>query len=220
MSTTTWRTNGRRLGLSVAALIVIAAGLLRLPSPLPGHVPPPLRLGETLFAQAGQGVNGSAFFRSARFPADCTDGNAVTTLQSPCGTTAGPGPQLTFPSSPAAQTYYVDCDLGYSQATNVADAYGVQFNVAPTSTELGGVMATNATTFASGTPAIITTTTATNVIAGTPAVTTVLYAHIGGTVEIPSSGQDTVLSLLVSQATAANVVVTKRGSICRTWAVQ
>lgn len=53
------------------------------------------------------------------------------------------------------------------------------------------------------------------VISMTPAVTTVLYAHLGGTAEIAASGLDTQMNVLVSQATAANVVVVKRGSICR-----
>jgi hypothetical protein len=210
--------------LRLFGLVLAAAVLLGLPSlaSLPWHMVPPLRLSPfTLHAQSNGALN-VINMHAMRLSADCTDGTGGTTLQNPCANvTTNAGPQITFWANPSAQVYYLDCDLGYSQATVVADAYGVQFvGTAPTSTELGGVMATNATTFAAGTPAIITTTTATNVIAGTPAVTTTLYAHIGGTVEIPATNQDIVMNLLVSQATAANVVVTKRGSICRWWAVQ
>src|ERR1700687_4502414 len=63
---------------------------------------------------------------TVKVTADFTDGNGVTTAQNI------PNLILTFPAGPAA-TYQVDCDLYYSQATNVADTFAVQFNTnAPT----------------------------------------------------------------------------------------
>jgi hypothetical protein len=46
-------------------------------------------------------------------------------------------------------------------------------------------------------------------------VTTVLYAHIGGSVDIAGQATDTILNILVSQSTAADVIVIKRNSVCR-----
>jgi hypothetical protein len=138
--------------------------------------------------------------------ADWTDGSGGTTLQAI--------PDLTF-SLPGGQTgpFKIDCDLYYSQATNVADNFGVKFSSNPTNAEFGGIAATNATAFAAGTPANITNTTATNVITMTPAVTTVLYAHIGGLVENAGT-TDNVVNIMVAQSTAADVIVVKRGSAC------
>ena len=117
---------------------------------------------------------------------------------------------------PAGQLgpFKIDCDLYYSQATNVADTFGIQFSVAPTNAEIGGIAATNATAFAAGTPANITGTGATAVVTFTPAVTSVLYAHIGGLVENASAGTDNTVNIQVTQGTAADVIVIKRGSMC------
>lgn len=166
-----------------------------------------------LEAQQISGGGATQFFHASRLASDFTDGSAVTTLQNTPLV-------VTFPGSAIAQVYQVDCDLYYSQATNVADNIGVQFSAAPTNAILGGIAATNATAYASGTPPTITTTTATNVISMTPAVTTVLYAHLGGLVEMPSGGLDTTMTVQVAQATAADVIVVKRGSVCRAWQVQ
>lgn len=157
--------------------------------------------------QASGAVNWSNI-HTFRLAADFTDGGAVTTLQNI------PGLTLTLPAG-AAATYQIDCDLFYSQATVVADTFGIQFSIAPTNAQIGGIAATNATAFAAGTPATITSTTATAVVSFTPAVTTVLYAHIGGSVDIANNGADTIVNMSVSQATAANVVVIKRNSVCR-----
>jgi hypothetical protein len=154
------------------------------------------------------GAVGWTNIHTARLGADFTDGGAVTTLQNI------PGLTMVLPAGSAA-TYQFDCDLFYSQATVVADTFGFQFSVSPTNAQIGGIAATNATAYASGTPATITNTSATAVVAMTPAVTTVLYAHIGGAAEIPNNAIDTIVNVSVSQATAANVVVIKRGSVCR-----
>lgn len=205
------------------AFVVLVASVARLALLAPGgtgHLEPPW-LERVLFAQTPSGFGNGYFFRSARLAADCTDGTGGTTLQNPClNVTTNAGPQLALPANPSAQAYYLDCDVWYSQATNVADTYGVTIVPAPTSAQMGGWAMTNATTIAAGTPGTITSTTATSVVTFTPAVTTVLDAHLAGLIEVPAAGQDTIVSLLVSQATAANVVVTKRGSICRAWAVQ
>lgn len=151
----------------------------------------------------------SANIHTATLAADFTDGGGVTTLQTI------PGLSLTLPAG-AAASYQIDCEIGYSQATVVADGLGIQFTgVSPTNALVGGVAATNATAYASGTPATITNTTAATVVTMTPAVTTVLWAHLGGSATIPNSGQDIVVNVMVSQSTAANVVVIKRNSVCR-----
>lgn len=160
-------------------------------------------------AQQQSGGTNWAFVHTARVAADFTDGAAVTTLQTITGL------QLTYPAGPLAQAYLVDCDLYFSQATAVADNFGVQFVTAPSSAQFGGFAFTNVTALASIAAPTITNTTATNVITFTPAVATVLYAHIGGTVEIAAGGLDTVMNIQVAQATAANVIVVKRGSTCR-----
>jgi hypothetical protein len=173
-----------------------------------------------LRAQSNGALN-VIYMHATRLTADCTDGGGVTTLQNPCAAvTTNAGPQVGFPANPTSQAYYLDCDLWYSQATAVADSYGVQFSSSPTNAQIGGWAFTNATALAAGTPATITNTTATAAITFTPAVATVLDAHMAGLIEIPATNQDVNMSILVSQATAANVIVTKRGSVCRWWALQ
>lgn len=176
------------LALPILALLALTLSPTRLPSQATGYL---------------NWSNGHMAYLNADF----TDANA-SGLQNI--------PRLTF-ALPALQTgpFKIDCDLFYSQATVVADTFGIQFSNSPTNAQIGGIAATNATAFAAGTPATITNVTATTVVSFTPAVTTVLYAHIGGLVEQASNATDTTVNVSVSQGTAANVIVIKRGSACQ-----
>ncbi len=157
-----------------------------------------------------EGQNGAnGVFLQQKVAADFTDGSAVTTAQNI------PALQFNIPSVPAT-TFQISCELNYSQATNVADTFAVQFSVAPTAEAIGGFAATNATAYASGTPNPTADTASHTVIAMTPAVTTVLYAHIGGSFEL-AANTPTTLNIQVSQSTAADVIVIKRDSICSIW---
>lgn len=192
------------------AILIVGLTLLTRLVPLPTIAPTSAPFEPLLHAQQ-TGYQNWAFIHTVKVPADYTDLTAATALQSI------PALVMTFPSSTAA-TYQVDCDLFYSQATVVADGFGMGFlGNSPTNSEFGGFAFTNATAVAAGTPANITNLTATAVVTMTPAVTTVLYAHMGGTAEIASNATDTTLTAQVSQSTAANAIVIKRGSVCR-WA--
>ncbi len=161
---------------------------------------------DSAYAQA-VGYQGANNVHIAFVNADFTDGSGVTTLQNI--------PRLQF-ALPASQgvAFKIDCDLFYSQATNVADSFGIQFSNSPTNAEFGGWMFTNATAIAAGPAANITNATATAVLTGTPAVSTVLDAHMGGITEQASNTTDTTVNISVSQTTAANVIVVRRGSAC------
>ena len=160
-----------------------------------------------LASAQGTGTVSAIYAHQYKLTADFTDGSGVTTAQNI--------PALAFylPAN-LAQTYHIDCDLAFSQATVVADTFAMQFSTAPTASNFGGIAATNATAFAAGTPAAISGTSSATVVAFTPAVTTVLYAHIGGYVELPSAAADTLVNIQVAQSTAANVIVIKRDSGC------
>ncbi len=159
----------------------------------------------TTHAQQGGFVSYSNI-KMAHVTSDFTDANAS-------GLQAIPAMQLALPANQAS-SWWLDCTLAFSQATAAADNFGVGFSVAPTASLLSGIAATNATAYASGTPANITNTTATAVITFTPAVATVLMARIWGFIENPTSGQDNIVTIYVAQGTAANVVVTKKDSAC------
>jgi len=189
-------------------ILIVALVLASRLVPLPSGPPKDIRLFPTLSAQS-VGYTGWNNVHSAYTRADFTDGNGVTTLQNI------PGLLFYLPANQAV-TYRIDCDLEYSQATNVADSFGVTFGISPTNTELWGFMATNATAFASLTPVNITSTAATTVVTGTPAVTTVLGARITGYIENAGNATDNSVQIGVAQATAADVIVVKRDSGC-TW---
>jgi hypothetical protein len=118
-----------------------------------------------------------------------------------------------------AQNRHVDCNIMWSQATNVADTFGIQdVSLAPTMIDAYGTMSV------AGPAAVIsneqygvltnlTTTTATGIVTATPTVATVNYADLHITVQQPS-GVSSVLQIMVQQATAADVIVVKAGSSC------
>lgn len=154
----------------------------------------------------GVGVTTPGWVHQYKLGADFTDANASGAQNIPA---------LTF-YLPAgiAQTYHIDCDINFSQATAAADSFNVQFSTAPTAVAIGGIAATNATAFAAGTPNATVDTATHVVVAFTPAVATVLYAHIGGYVEVASGAADVLVNIQVVQGTAANVIVIKRDSGC------
>lgn len=156
-----------------------------------------------------EGIAGNGVFLQQKVPADFTDANSASAQNIPAL-------QFNIPSQPGATTWQVSCEIGYSQATAASDSFNVQFSVAPAAELIGGIMATNATAFAAGTPNSIADTSTHVVVAGTPAVATVLYAHIGGSFEMAASTA-TVFNVQVLQGTAANVIVIKRDSICSVW---
>lgn len=169
-----------------------------------------LLVGSVAPAHAQQeGQNGAAgIFLQQYVHSDFTDANSASAQNIP-------DLQFNIPSVPATR-FQVSCEIGYSQATAAADSFNVQFSVAPAAELIGGVMATNATAYGSGTPNS-TADTATHVVAaGTPAVTSVLYAHLGGSFEM-AANTPTVFNVQVLQGTGANVIVIKRDSICSVW---
>jgi hypothetical protein len=163
----------------------------------------------TLLHAQGPGINGTNSIHSAYLHADFTDANAS-------GAQAIPGLLFYLAAGGPATTWRLDCQLAYSQATVVADNFGITFGVAPTNSMFWGVMATNATAYGSGTPVAVTSTANATITTGTPAVTTVLGTLIEGYVEMPATSVDTSVQITVTQATAADVIVVKRDSGC-TW---
>ncbi|HEV1286555.1 MAG TPA: hypothetical protein VNU44_14635 [Bryobacteraceae bacterium] len=136
---------------------------------------------------------------------------AVTTLQ------AITGLSWTMPAN-AALNLPFSCHLAYSQATAAAsDAFGIQdVTVAPTNLFATGAMNTNVTATTQANLPTLTTTTATAIVTATPsAITTIWNADLNGFIEQPSNASASVVQIMVSTATAADVVTVKRGSFCR-----
>lgn len=158
------------------------------------------------FAQQ-EGQNGAGgFFLQQTVAADFTDANSASAQNIPAL-------QFNVPSVNQALVWTLNCELGYSQATAAADSFNVQFSVAPSAQMIGGIMATNATAYASGTPNSTSDTSTHVVVTGTPAVTSVLYAHVGGSFKM-AANTPTVLNIQVLQGTGANVIVIKALSTC------
>jgi hypothetical protein len=144
-----------------------------------------------------------------RVTADFTDASA-TTLQ------AITGLSFTFPANLALNAK-IDCDILYNQTVGaVSDAWGVQdVTVAPTNVEATGFTQTAATTWSEQQLLTLATTTATNIGTFTPsAITTVWHAQLHSLVEHPSNASTSVFQIMVSQSTAADLMVIKRGSSC------
>jgi hypothetical protein len=108
------------------------------------------------------------------------------------------------------------CSVIYSQAVNVAgDQFGVIYSSTITNFNAWGNVATNtgaATPFTSGAATGIASNTATAVVTFQPANTGLNVAEINGTIESSSTG---TFQLYVTNGTAADVIVVKRGSYCR-----
>jgi hypothetical protein len=129
------------------------------------------------------------------------------------------GLSFTLPAN-TAQTRKIDCDIMWSQATfsGITDAFGVQdVSLAPTRIDGYGLMslagAAAVSTAIYGVLTNLTSTTATNIVSGVPTVATVNFAQLHFTVRQPS-GVSSVVQVVVSQSTAADVIVVKAGSSC------
>jgi hypothetical protein len=180
-----------KLGVAAALLLIVAA---------------------IIYGQGGATAYLPLNQSNAILTADFTDGSGTTTLQNITG--------LSFTlGTNTAQVRLIDCYIMYSQATNVSDAFGVQdVSLAPTRIDAYGTMSLagpNAAISAEvyNLTANLTTTTATAIVTGTPTVATTNYAELHITVQQPS-GVLSVLQIMVSQATAADVIVIKAGSAC------
>jgi hypothetical protein len=113
-----------------------------------------------------------------------------------------------------AQNVPFECDIMYSQATVVSDSFGIQdVTIAPTRLDALGVMGTSTTAYTTGNLANLTTTTATAIVTATPTVTTVNSVHLSGVIQQPSNASSSAVNIMVSQSTAANVIVIKAGSM-------
>lgn len=149
---------------------------------------------------------------TATLASDFTDSNAS-------GLQAITGLSFTLLAN-SAYKYKVDCDLMWSQATNVADTFGLQdVTVAPTRIDGYGLMsvagpAAVITNAQYGVLTNLTTTTATGIVTATPTVTTVNFAQLHFSVQQPSNASTSVLQIMVQQATAADVIVVRAGSSC------
>lgn len=142
----------------------------------------------------------------AQLNADFTDGSGGTALQNITG--------LSFTLPGAQQVVPFNCVLFYSQATQVSDAFGLADSVAPTRWDAGGWLGTSATAQTFGSAANQTGTAGVAIVTATPTVATVNGVELSGTVQQPA-GSPATLQFMVSQATAANVIVIKAGSYCR-----
>jgi hypothetical protein len=109
------------------------------------------------------------------------------------------------------------CSILYSQATPVAgDQFGVTYTTTTTNFNAWGMVATatGATTpFTTGSALAIAANTPTSVVTFQPANTGLNVAQVWGTLE-PGAASGT-LQLYVTNGTAADVIVVKRGSYCQ-----
>lgn len=124
---------------------------------------------------------------------------------------------LSFTLPNAANNFGFECNIKYSQATPSAnDQFGVaSLTTAPTNlTADASPLFTNVSAVAYGDSGNISNTTPTAIITFTPAVTNVLGVTLRGTIETAGGGAST-LQFYVTNGTAANVIVIKRGSYCR-----
>jgi hypothetical protein len=100
---------------------------------------------------------------------------------------------------------------------NDAVAFGIQdVTVSPTNIAARGYLRTSTTASTAGNVATLTTTTATPIVSATPGATATDYmAEISGFVEAPSNASSSQIKIMVSTATAADLVTIRRGSHCR-----
>ncbi len=156
-------------------------------------------------------------FQVAEIPAFNITASDFTT--SGVGTALEPitGLTLTVPANTALIIPF-SCKLIYSQAVgNDVVALGVQaVTVSPTNIAAEGIIYTNTTASTEGNLATLTTTTATAVVSATPAATATNYiALLSGLLDAPSNASSSAFRILVSTATAADLVTIRKGSYCR-----
>jgi hypothetical protein len=121
------------------------------------------------------------------------------------------GLSITVPAVAANWSFH--CHLAYSQAVGAAAvAFGIQAATNnPTNIFATGEMYTAAGTVTTGILATLTTTTATNIVSGTPgAQATNFICDLYGTCELGATAN--TIKILVSTATAADLVTVLRGS--------
>ncbi len=127
------------------------------------------------------------------------------------------GLSFTIPASTALNVPFA-CYFTYSQAVaNDAVAFGIQdVTVSPTNIAARGDIRTSTTASTAGNLATLTTTTATVIVSATPGATATNYmAEISGFIEAPSNASSSQIRIMVSTATAADLVTIRRGSHCR-----
>jgi len=122
-------------------------------------------------------------------------------------------------SANLVQPVAITCDIMFTQATQVADSFGVQAaTYAPTSVDGWGTMTTGGPGGAAAiAPSVLTglnTTTATAIVTATPTVATVNFVHLFFTVQNPSNASPQAIFIMVQQATAGDLIVIKKGSVC------
>jgi len=141
---------------------------------------------------------------------DFTDSNAS-------GLQVITGLAITFPA--IAKNYSFHCSLSYSEATPIAsDQFGVaSLTTAPTNLKAQAHVTTTegaAAAQTTGNSGNITTTTPTSIVTFTPVGTGEKPVEIDGAIEVAGGGVS-ILQIYVTNGTAADVIVIKRGSYCR-----
>jgi hypothetical protein len=143
--------------------------------------------------------------------------NADFTSANAAGLQAITGLSCAFPNFATNPNVSFQCNLMYSQATNVAgDQFGVSLSNTLTNFNAWGRVDTNtgpATPYTTGTALAIAASTPTAVVTFQPANTGLNQAQINGTIEI--NGTTGTFQLYVTNGTAANVIVVKRSSYCQ-----
>ena len=138
------------------------------------------------------------------------------TTSTTSGLQAITGLSFTLAASTAQNVPFV-CFVGYSQATNVSDGFGVGLSQAVTRIDSVGNANTSTTAVKSGVLTNGTSTGGQTVITFTPTVTTVLPIQISGVAQVASHSGTTTLQFYVSQSTTADHIVIAAGSYCRIW---
>jgi hypothetical protein len=167
-------------------------------------------------ALSGNATSGGATSQGNNFvmlTADWTDASSAA-LQTISGFT------FTLPAS-LAQNVPFACHIMYTQATQVSDSFGVQSaTYAPTRIDAYGTMSTGGVGVGAprfGVLTDLTTTTATAVVTATPTVATVNHVELWGLFQNASNAGTNAFNIMVSQSTAADVIVVKAGSWCRVY---
>ena len=171
-------------------------------------IPVPQNLGTTntpTFAAAPQVDGIAALVQATTTTTTGTAANAITGLT------------WTVPAS-TALNYNFHCGVVYQQGTgNAAVTFSITTGSnAPTGGSLLGHMQTNTTAFTDGAVLGYTTTAATTIVSASPASTATNFAvTLDGSIEQPSSGSASIVTINVATATAADTVTISRDSFCR-----
>lgn len=150
----------------------------------------------------------------AALTSDFTDSSGSAALQNITGLS------FTLPQS-KAQNIPFECHMSFTQATNVSDQFGIQFNTnAPTRADAKAevtLAGPGAVTPSFGYMNNLTATTATAIITFTPTAATQNNVDIYGVAQMPSSASSGTMQMMVQQSTAADVIIVKAGSYCKIW---